>query len=235
MTTTAASRTTVPTARQMLNKVPEVTVYFWLVMVLCTTVGETFADNLTDSFGMPLVIGTALLSVALAAVFAGWWASERTLSIHSITSVRRDARYWLAILFTFALGTAAGDLIAEKLNVGYGKSGLLFAAAIALTTGVHYLLKARLRASQTRHTSNAVLAYWLAYLLTRPLGASGDHLSHPIRAGGLGLGTVVTSVLFLGAILGLVVFLPVTRIDRIIDDEAVSGGAEWEPAHRRMV
>jgi uncharacterized membrane-anchored protein len=289
MTTTATSRATVPTARQMLNKVPEVTVYFWLIKVLCTTVGETFADNLneklnlgltgttylmgaallvslvyqlrarryipgvywltvvlisvvgtlitdnlTDNFGVSLQTSTALFSVALAAVFVGWWASERTLSIHSITSARREAWYWLAILFTFALGTAAGDLIAERLAVGYWKSGLWFAAFIALVTAVHYLLKVRLSASHARHTSNAVVAFWLAYILTRPLGASiGDYLSQPTRAGGLGLGTVVTSVLFLLAILALVVFLLVTGVDRITDDVAALGGAERAPAHRR--
>jgi uncharacterized membrane-anchored protein len=118
--------------------------------------------------------------------------------------------------FTFALGTAAGDLTAEKLNVGYWKTGLLFVALIALITAVHYALKVRVSASSTRHTSNAVLAFWLAYILTRPLGASiGDYLSQPTGDGGLGLGTVVTSGIFLGAILALVIFLTVTHSDEI--------------------
>jgi uncharacterized membrane-anchored protein len=255
----------------MLNKVPEVTIFFWLIKVLCTTVGETFADNLneklklgltnttyimgallvvslvfqfrarkyvpgvywltvvlisvvgtlitdnlTDNLGVSLVTTTVVFSVVLALVFAGWYASEKTLSIHSIYTTRREAWYWLTILFTFALGTAAGDLTAEKLNVGYWKTGLLFAALIALITAVHYALKARVSASSARHTSNAVLAFWLAYILTRPLGASiGDYLSQPTGNGGMGLGTVVTSVIFLGAILALVIFLTVTHSDEI--------------------
>jgi uncharacterized membrane-anchored protein len=281
MTTTL----TAPTARQMLNKVPEVTLYFWVIKVLCTTVGETFADNLnqklnlgltnttyvmgaallaalayqfrarryipgvywltvvlisvvgtlitdnlTDNFGVSLVTTTVVFSVVLALVFAGWYATEKTLSIHSITTTGREAWYWLAILFTFALGTAAGDLTAEKLNVGYWKSALLFAGLIAVITAVHYALKARLNASDARHTSNAVLAFWLAYILTRPLGASiGDHLSQPTKDGGLGLGTVVTSIVFLAAILVLVMYLSVTKVDRIRNDDA----AELEPAYRR--
>ncbi len=276
MTTTANSPTTTfPTGRQMLNKVPEVTLYFWLIKVLCTTVGETFADNLneklklgltnttyimgvllvvsliyqfrarkyvpgiywlsvvlisvvgtlitdnlTDNFGVSLVTTTVVFSIVLALVFAGWYASEKTLSIHSIHSTRREVWYWLAILFTFALGTAAGDLTAEKLNVGYWKTGLLFGGLIGVITGVHYILQARLRASHARHTTNAVLAFWLAYILTRPLGASiGDYLSQPTHEGGLGLGTVVTSVIFLGAILGLVIFLSVSHSDATPDDE----------------
>jgi uncharacterized membrane-anchored protein len=257
--------------RTMLNKVPEVTLFFWLIKVLCTTVGETFADNLneklklgltnttyvmgallvialavqfrarryrpgvywlavvlisvvgtlitdnlTDNFGVSLVTTTVVFSVVLAAVFAGWYASEKTLSIHSIYTTRREAWYWLAILFTFALGTAAGDLTAEKMNVGYLNSALIFAGVIAVITAVHYALRARLTASHARHTSNAVLAFWLAYILTRPLGASiGDYLSQPTADGGLGLGTVITSVIFLSTILVLVVYLSVTHSDEI--------------------
>ena len=248
------------TGREMLNKVPEVTMYFWVIKVLCTTVGETFADflntkfnlgltneslmmgavlvvalgfqfrlthyvpsvywlavvlisivgtlitdNLTDNFGVSLVTTTIAFSIALAATFAAWYASERTLSIHSIVTTRREGFYWLAILFTFALGTAAGDLTAERLNVGYFWSAVLFAGLIVAITIAH-----------VRFALGAVLAFWLAYILTRPLGASvGDLLSQPRDIGGLGLGTTVTSVLFLITILGLVSFLTVTRRDEI--------------------
>src|SRR5580765_2126949 len=260
MTTTTFDRggSVVPTFRQMLNKVPEVTAYFWLIKVLCTTVGETAADllnenlglgltnttyimgallvaalvaqfrlrryvpsvywlavvlisivgtlitdNLSDNLGVSLVVTTIGFSIVLAIVFAVWWASERTLSIHTIYSTRREGFYWLAVLFTFALGTAAGDLTAERLNVGYAWSLVLFAAAIALVTAAHYWLNL-----------NAVLAFWIAYILTRPLGAStGDLLSQPRSAGGLGLGTTVTSVIFLVAILVVVTYLSVTRRD----------------------
>jgi uncharacterized membrane-anchored protein len=141
-------------------------------------------------------------------IFAGWYVSERTLSIHSIYTVRREAFYWLAVLFTFALGTAAGDLTAETLNLGYPLSAILFAALIAVVTVAHLRFKV-----------NAVLAFWVAYILTRPLGASlGDFLSQPADAGGLELGTVVTSALFLLAILGTVVYLTITKKDAIVID-----------------
>ena len=242
----------------MLNKVPEVTLFFWIIKILCTTVGETAADflntslnlgltvttfvmsavlvvalvfqfryrryvpgiywlavvlisvvgtlitdNLTDNFGVSLVTTTIVFSITLAAVFAAWYASERTLSIHTIVTTKREAFYWLTVLFTFALGTAAGDLTAERLNVGYAWSVVLFAAVIAVVTFAHY-----------RFRLNAVLAFWIAYILTRPLGASmGDLLSQERSIGGLGLGTTVTSVIFLLAILAVVVFLQITRKD----------------------
>ena len=246
--------------RRMLNKVPEVTLYFWIIKILCTTVGETAADflndnlglgltnttwvmsavlavvlvfqfrlrqyvpgvywlavvlisivgtlitdNLTDNFGISLVITTVVFSVVLAATFAVWYASEKTLSIHTIYTTRREAFYWLAVLFTFALGTAAGDLTAERFSVGYWQSAVLFAGLIAAVYVAH-----------VRFALNAVLAFWLAYILTRPLGASiGDYLSQPVSDGGRGLGTTVTSAIFLLTIAGVVVFLTVTKRDRI--------------------
>src|SRR3954467_14686107 len=220
MTRTAPQSTP---ARTLLNKVPEVTLFFWIIKVLSTTVGETFADflsglglglsgttmvmtaafiavlvgqfrtrqyvpgvylltvvlisvvgtlitdNLTDALGVPLELSTAVFAVALGATFTVWYAVERTLSIHSIRTSRREAFYWLAILVTFALGTAAGDLIAEKLALGYGWSLVLFAGLIAAITLGHYGLRL-----------NAVLAFWAAYIITRPLGASlGDLLTQP--------------------------------------------------------
>lgn len=174
---------------------------YWLAVVLISIVGTLITDNLTDNFGVPLATTTIVFAVALIAVFAAWYASERTLSIHSITTRRREGFYWLAILFTFALGTAAGDLIAEGLNLGYFVSALLFAAAIVLI-GCAY-----------RFTGlSAILAFWMAYILTRPLGASlGDFLSQPVADGGLGLGTVGTSAIFLAAILSLIIFLTVNQ------------------------
>ncbi|HEX6621169.1 MAG TPA: hypothetical protein VF024_16015, partial [Solirubrobacteraceae bacterium] len=147
---------------------------------------------------------TIVFSIVLAAVFAGWYAVERTLSIHTIFTTRREAFYWLAILFTFALGTAAGDLSAEKLDLGYAVSILIFGGLIALVAFGHYVLRI-----------NAVLTFWLAYILTRPLGASiGDEMSQSShKYGGLGLGTTGTSYIFLGAILALVAYLSITRRD----------------------
>lgn len=244
----------------MLNKVPEVTLYFWIIKILATTVGETAADylndtlgfglsnttyvtgalllvllafqfrsrryvpavywativvisvfgtlitdNLTDAHGVALTTSTTVFSVILALVFASWFASERTLSIHSIVTTRREAFYWLTILFTFALGTAAGDLVAEKAALGYTVSVLIFAGVIALITAAHFFLKL-----------NAVLAFWLAYIMTRPLGASiGDLMSQTKHDGGLGLGTTGTSFIFLAVILTLVTYLTVTKRDVI--------------------
>ena len=244
----------------MLNKVPEVTLFFWIIKILCTTVGETAADylndnlgfgltnttffagallavlllwqfrtrkyvpgiywsvvvvisvfgtlitdNMTDRYNVPLTTSTIGFAVALAVVFAVWYAFERTLSIHTIVTSRREAFYWSAILFTFALGTAAGDLVAEKASLGYGVSIAIFGAAIAVVAFMHYRLGV-----------NEVLTFWLAYILTRPLGASiGDELSqHSHKYGGLGLGTTGTSYIFLAAILALVSYLTITKRDQ---------------------
>jgi uncharacterized membrane-anchored protein len=244
--------------RPMLNKVPEVTIFFWIIKVLCTTVGETAADylndvlglgltgtsfviglllvcvlavqfrtrkyvpavywlavvllsvvgtlitdNLVDTYGVSLEATTIGFGVALTVTFAVWYASEHTLSIHAITTTRREAFYWLAILFTFALGTAAGDLVSERYELGYLTATLLFAGLIGLVTIAHYVLG-----------MNAVLTFWTAYILTRPLGASiGDYLSQPVDDGGRGLGPTGTSALFLGAILILVIYLAVSKVD----------------------
>jgi uncharacterized membrane-anchored protein len=178
---------------------------YWLAVVLISIVGTLITDNLTDNFGVSLVITTIGFAITLAITFAVWYRVERTLSIHTIVTTRREAFYWLAVLFTFALGTAAGDLTAERLGIGYWQSALMFGGMIAVVYIAH-----------VRFALNAILAFWIAYILTRPLGASiGDYLSQPKSDGGLGLGTTVTSVLFLSAILGIVVFLTITKRDRI--------------------
>jgi uncharacterized membrane-anchored protein len=105
---------------------------YWLAVVLISVVGTLATDNLVDNFGIPLAVTTSVFAVCLAATFALWYRSERTLSIHTIYTTRREAFYWTTILFTFALGTAAGDLVSEKLDVGYWRSGLMFGALIAV-------------------------------------------------------------------------------------------------------
>ncbi len=178
---------------------------YWLAVVLLSVVGTLITDNLTDNLGVSLETTSIVFSIALAATFAVWYMKEKTLSIHSIVTTRRESFYWLAILFTFALGTATGDLTAEKFNLGYLTSLYIFAGLIAIITIAHFRLKL-----------NAVLAFWLAYILTRPLGASiGDYLSQVRSDGGLGLGATITSALFLAAILGLVIYLTLTRKDEI--------------------
>ncbi|MDP3188606.1 hypothetical protein [Limnobacter sp.] len=237
------------TGQLILNKVPEVTLMFWLVKMMSTTVGETAADflnfnlnfgltatsvvvavltalalafqlrtkrytpsvywlsivlisvlgtlitdHLTDNLGVPLMASTAAFSLALACVFALWHRREGTLSIHHIDTRAREWFYWLAILVTFALGTASGDWFAEGLNLGYANSTMVFGALIAMIAIARF-----------RFNMNAVWAFWLGYILTRPLGASlGDLLSQPAVNGGLGLGTTQTSLVFLALIVGSV-------------------------------
>ncbi|KPM57081.1 hypothetical protein ACG83_04665 [Frankia sp. R43] len=245
--------------RQRLSKVPEVTALFWIIKVLCTTVGESAADflnvnlglgltgtsvvtgvllvgalivqftarryvpvtywlavalvsvfgtlvtdSLTDNLGVPLETSTLVFGGLLGLTFLAWYLVERTLSIHSVLTARREAFYWLAVLVTFALGTATGDLMAEVLGVGYLMTGVIMMAMIAAL------------AAGWRNGLNPVLAFWLVYVLTRPLGASiGDYLSQSPDVGGLGLGATVTSLIFTAGIIGIVVYFSVTRADVI--------------------
>ena len=179
---------------------------YWLSVVLISVVGTLITDNLTDHFGVSLKLTTAVFAVALTITFVIWYSNEKTLSIHSIYTRKRESFYWLAILFTFALGTAAGDLVAETFNVGYWQSALIFGATIALIAAAWRLANI-----------NAILAFWGAYILTRPLGASiGDYLSQPRDSGGLALGTTRTSIIFLSAILVVVLYLTKSRKDQIL-------------------
>lgn len=171
---------------------------YWLTVVLVSVVGTQITDALTDGFEISLYLSTAVFAVALALTFAIWFAIERTLSIHTIVTTRRELFYWTAILFTFALGTAAGDLATEELQLGFRLSVVIFSALIAGVTLAYYL------------GADAVLTFWVAYVLTRPLGASlGDFLSQAQIYGGIGLGTVVTSIGFLAVIIILVTILSI--------------------------
>ena len=172
---------------------------YWLAVILISVVGTLITDNLVDNFHVPLIVTTVVFSIALAATFALWFWSERTLSIHSIFTTRRESFYWLTILFTFALGTAAGDLVAEQFSLGYLPTGILFAMVI-LSLSIGYFSLGL----------DAILGFWLVYILTRPLGASfGDLLSQPSQYGGFGLGTIITSAIFLAAILAIVIYMTV--------------------------
>jgi uncharacterized membrane-anchored protein len=169
---------------------------YWLTVVLVSVVGTQITDLLTDKLEISLYLSTAAFACALAVTFAIWYSVERTLSIHSIVTTRRELFYWLAILFTFALGTAAGDLATEALGLGFRLGVVVFGALIALIATAYYL------------GANPVLTFWLAYILTRPLGASlGDLLSQSRGYGGVGLGTVYTSIAFLTVIVALVVWV----------------------------
>lgn len=174
---------------------------YWVAVVLISIVGTLITDCLIDIFGIPLTTTTIVFTLALVTTFGVWYAFEKTLSIHSIFTTRREAFYWLAILFTFALGTAAGDLVAEHFSLGYLTTGLLFGAVIGSIAFAYYVLKI-----------DAILAFWLAYVFTRPLGASfGDLLSQPVEYGGLGFGMVITSALFLITIIAIVAYMTITH------------------------
>ena len=176
---------------------------YWLAVVLISIFGTLVTDNLVDNYGVALKNTTILFSVALLASFAAWYASEKTLSIHTIYTKKRELFYWLVILFTFALGTAAGDLVAEGMHLGYATSAFMFAAMIGVVTLAYYFFKL-----------NAVAAFWFAYILTRPFGAScGDFLSQPSKYGGLGLGTTMTSVVFLVIIVALIAYFTISKAD----------------------
>ena len=169
---------------------------YWLTVVLVSVVGTQITDLLTDKLEISLYLSTAAFACALAVTFAIWYGVERTLSIHSIVTTRRELFYWLAILFTFALGTAAGDLATEALGLGFQIGVIVFGALIALIATAWHL------------GANPVLTFWLAYILTRPLGASlGDLLSQSRGYGGVGLGTVYTSIAFLTVIVALVIWV----------------------------
>ena len=254
MTTTTVQRQQIT----LLNKVPEVTAYFWIIKVLCTSVGESFADyinetlgfglvkttvlfavaltasllvqfrmrrytpwvywltvvlvsvegtlltdNLTDGHNVPLWISSTVFALLLAVVFAAWYSREGTLSIHAINTRSREAWYWATVLVTFSLGTAVGDWTVEATGWTPGVSVLLPLGLIAATLVAW------------KSGANAVLTFWIAYILTRPLGANiGDYLASDKSEGGLGLGTLWPSLAFLAAILLVVLYLSVTRIDR---------------------
>lgn len=170
---------------------------YWIVVVFISVVGTLISDNLVDNLGVSLATTSLIFAGALVAVFVFWYLSERTLSVHTIYTLGRELFYWAAILFTFSLGTSAGDLLSERLGLGYPLSALMFAAAIAVIY-LAYRVK----------VMNEVLAFWLAYILTRPLGASmGDLLTQPRDAGGLNLGTIPVSVVCLLAIVAVVIYL----------------------------
>lgn len=241
-----------------LNKVPEVALSFWIIKIMCTTVGETGADFLavnaglgqgatsavmaallaaalfaqlrtrryipsiywltvllvsvvgtqvtdllTDGLGVSLYISTSVFAVALAAIFFVWHHVEHTLSIHDIVTRNRELFYWAAIFCTFALGTAAGDLATEALGLGFTWGAVAFGALICLT----YIA--------WRAGGNAVLTFWIGYILTRPLGAAlGDLLTQAKTYGGLGMGAMWTSTLFLSVIVTLVAIAQIGMNER---------------------
>ncbi len=176
---------------------------YWLALVMVSVFGTMAADGVHVVLGVPYVVSSIFFAVVLTAIFATWYASEKTLSIHSISTPRREVFYWMVVMATFALGTAVGDMTAITLHLGYLSSGLLFTGLIAIPAVGYW-----------RFGLNAVFAFWFAYIMTRPLGASfADWLAVPPSRGGLGLGYGVVSVSLAILIVGCVGYLTVTRKD----------------------
>ncbi len=243
-------------AQEFMRKVPEVTIYFWIIKLLTTAMGETTSDYLVThmepmiavglgglglvaalvlqffarryipwiywlavsmvaifgtmaadvihvGLGVPYLLSTTFFLVALAAIFTIWYLSEKTLSIHSIYTRRRELFYWATVITTFALGTAAGDMAATTMGLGYMASGIIFTVLMVIPILI----------SRAAGLSK-ILAFWFAYILTRPLGASfADWIGKPVTASGLGLGTGAVSLILTILIIGFVAYLTVVQKD----------------------
>ena len=194
---------------------------YWLAVVAVSVTGTMAADGLHVVVGLPYSVTTTLYAVILAAIFVAWYRTEGTLSIHSITTVRREAFYWATVMATFALGTALGDLTAITLKFGYFSSGVLFLVVIAIPAVAHRWLGL-----------NSVLAFWFAYTITRPLGASlADWLGVPARAGGLDWGRGVVALILTVPILIAVGYMAVTHVD-VAPGGAAAGTQRSGARHR---
>jgi uncharacterized membrane-anchored protein len=186
---------------------------YWLAVAMVGVFGTMAADVLHVGLGVPYIASTIFYAIVLAVVFRTWYVSEGTLSIHSITTPRRELFYWAAVLATFALGTAAGDLTAVTFGLGFFVSGLLFAALIAVPALGYW-----------RFGMNSILAFWSAYVLTRPLGASfADWLAVSSARGGLAIGTGPVSFVLAAMIAGFVVYLSATGRDTPADQRRGAG------------
>jgi uncharacterized membrane-anchored protein len=181
--------------------------FYWFAVMMVAIFGTMAADGIHDGASIPYAVTTPLFAVVMAAVFFFWYRSEGTLSIHSITTRRREGYYWAAVLATFALGTAAGDLTATTLQLGFFGSVILFAGIIAIPA-----------VGWWRFNMNPIVAFWFAYIVTRPLGASfADWFSKSPSITGLGLGDGTVSALALIVFLALVTYVAVTKCD--VQDE----------------
>ena len=195
---------------------------YWFAVAMVAVWGTLAADGLHIKLGVPYAVSSAFFAVCLTVVFVAWYATEHTLSIHSITTRRRELFYWATVLATFALGTAVGDLTATTLHLGFLTSGLMFTGLICLPALAYWKLGL-----------NSVLAFWIAYVLTRPLGASyADWLGVPHRYGGVGLGRGVVALILTVVIVGFVAYLAVTRKD-VEPDETARTSRPPGARHRR--
>lgn len=187
---------------------------YWLTVAMVAVFGTMAADVLHIGLGVPYLYSTIFFGVSLLGIFVLWYAIEGTLSIHSINTPRRELFYWLTVLATFALGTAAGDMTASTLGLGYLTSGIVFAILIALVAVAHFVARSLRFAEHKRQSRNAVAAFWLAYILTRPLGASfADWMGKSPSIGGLGWGDGGVALGLTILILCFVTYLAASRVD----------------------
>jgi uncharacterized membrane-anchored protein len=194
---------------------------YWLAVDMVAVFGTMAADGLHIELGVTYLWSTVFYAASLAVIFAAWYATEKTLSIHSIRTWRREAFYWATVMTTFALGTALGDLTATTMGLGYLASGVLFTVVIAVPAAAHWRLRL-----------NPVLAFWLAYIVTRPLGASfADWMAVVPGLGGLGLGRGLVSLLLTVLIVGFVGYLAVTRKD--VEGRVTGRPSRPRARHRR--
>jgi len=177
---------------------------YWLAVVMVSVFGTMAADILHIGLGIPYIVSTIFFLVVLAIIFIVWHSSEKTLSIHSIYTPRREFFYWATVLATFALGTAAGDMTATTMNLGYLDSGVMFAIVFAIPAVAYWLFGL-----------NAIIAFWFAYIITRPLGASfADWMGVSHARGGLEWGTGPVSLSLAFLIVLLVAYLTAIHRDR---------------------
>ncbi|WP_433038334.1 COG4705 family protein [Actinomycetospora sp. CA-053990] len=177
---------------------------YWFAIVMVSVFGTTIADLAHNDFGIPYTVSTLVLLGLVGLTFALWYRVEGTLSIHSITTRRREVFYWTAVLLTFALGTAAGDWTASTLHLGYLPSGLIFLVAFVLPAVAYRWFGL-----------NAIVAFWLSYIMTRPLGASfADYFGGPRGRGGIALGMEPVSIVLTVVIVAVVAYFAITRVDR---------------------
>ncbi|WP_020677594.1 hypothetical protein [Geopsychrobacter electrodiphilus] len=186
---------------------------YWTVVVLMSVVGTLITDMFVENFGVSLLTLSIVFTITMLAGFAVWYKSEKTLSIHSIDTNKREVYYWIIILLAFALGTGAGDLISEGINLGYGVALLTFSLSIAVVAFGYYGLKL-----------NSTLTFWVVFILTRPLGASiGDFLIQTKVDGGLGFGMTPVNVIFLTVIVSLVFFMTLKARSSVATIEVTNG------------
>lgn len=169
---------------------------FWTAIALTSTAGTTLSDLMNRTGGIGYTGGAAILCTGLAIVFLAWWRSGQTLDVENIATLRGEMLYWIAILFSNSLGTSSGDFLSDSLGFGFGSSALLLSAIMLVLLGLHYFTRV-----------NGMLLFWIAFVLTRPLGATvGDYLSKPLDHGGLAWGTMWTSAALLAALIALVAY-----------------------------